>query len=65
MNQKNVQRIQPKYTSNTRTNTNQADILLQNNIPSYSNQDGELRGDGSSWYSDEDIGENAQQETEK
>jgi hypothetical protein len=42
-----------------------ADILLQNNIPSCSNQDGGLRGDGFSWYSDEDFKENEQQEREK
>jgi hypothetical protein len=62
MNQQAVQQIQPIYTSNV--NTNKADILLQNNIPSCSNQDGGLRGDGFSWYSDEDISENEQQETE-
>jgi hypothetical protein len=41
------------------------DILLQINIPSCSNQDGGLRGDGFSWYSDEDISRNEQQEREK
>jgi hypothetical protein len=38
--------------------TIEADIILQNNIPSCSNQEGALRGDGFSWYSDEDISEN-------
>jgi hypothetical protein len=50
-----MQRIQPIYTSNANANTNQADILLQNNIPSCRNQDGGLRGDGFSWYSHKDI----------
>jgi hypothetical protein len=35
------------------------------NIPSCCNQDGGLRGDGLSCYSDEDISENEQQEIEK
>jgi hypothetical protein len=43
--------------SNAKAETTQTDILLQNNIPSCSNQDGGFRGDGFSWYSDEDIGE--------
>jgi hypothetical protein len=60
-----MQQIQPIHTSNTNPNTNHADILLQNYIPSCSNQDGELRGDGCSWYSDEDISENEQQEIGK
>jgi hypothetical protein len=55
LNQQTIQQIQPIYTSYTKANTNQADILLQNNIPSCSNQDGGLHGDGFSWYSDEDI----------
>jgi hypothetical protein len=62
MNQQTTQQIQPIYTSNT--NTNQANNLLQNNIPSCRNQDGGLRGDRFSWYSDEDISEN-EQEIEK
>jgi hypothetical protein len=37
MNQQTIQQIHPMYTSNA--NANQADILLQNNIPSCSNQD--------------------------
>jgi hypothetical protein len=65
LNQQTVQQIQSTYTSNANTNTNKADILLQNNIPSRSNQDGGLRGDGFSWYSDEDINENEQNEIEK
>jgi hypothetical protein len=48
-------------TSNAKKN--QADILLQHNRGSCNNQDGGLRGDGFSWYSDEeDISENEQQE---
>jgi hypothetical protein len=46
-------------------NTNQANILLQNNIPPCRNQDGGLYGDGFNWYSNEDISENEQQEIEK
>jgi hypothetical protein len=61
MNQQTTQQIQPIYTSNANANTNQADILLQNNIPPYSNQDGGLRGDGFSWYSDEYNIENKQE----
>jgi hypothetical protein len=61
LNQQTTQRIQPVYTSNAKANTNKADILLQNNIPSCSNQDSGLRGDGFSWYSDEDISENEQE----
>jgi hypothetical protein len=38
--------------------------LLQNNIPSCSNQDGGLLADRFIWYSDEDISENEQQEIE-
>jgi nicotinamide mononucleotide adenylyltransferase len=49
MNQQIIQRIQHIYTSNAIANTIQADILLQNNIPSCRNQDGGLRGDGFSW----------------
>jgi hypothetical protein len=64
MNQQNVLQIQPIYSSNSKASTYQAAILLQNNIPSCSNQDGGLRGDGFSWYSDEDISEN-EQEIEK
>jgi hypothetical protein len=60
-----MQWIQLIYTSNAKANINQADILLQNNIPSCSNQDGELCGDDFSWYSDEDIKENKQQEIEQ
>jgi hypothetical protein len=45
--------------------TVQADIVIQNNIPSCSNQDGGLLGDGFSWYSDEDNSENEQPEIEK
>jgi hypothetical protein len=60
MNEQTIQQIQPRYTSNPNTNANQADILLQNNIPSCSNKDGGLCGDGFSWYSDEDI-ENEQE----
>jgi hypothetical protein len=58
MNQQNIQQIQHIYTSNAKANTNQADILLQNNIPSCSNQDGGLRGNGFSWYKHEDTSEN-------
>jgi hypothetical protein len=58
MDQQPIQRIQSLYTSNANPNTNQADILLQNNIPSCSNQAGGLRRDGFNWYSDEDISEN-------
>jgi hypothetical protein len=65
LNRQTTQQIQPIYTSNAKANTNQAYILLQNNIPSCSNQDGGLRGDGFSSYSDEDISENEQQEIEK
>jgi hypothetical protein len=61
MNQQTIQQIQPIYTSNT----NQANILLQNNRPSRSNQDRGLRGDHFSWYRDEDVSENEQQEIEK
>jgi hypothetical protein len=46
------------YTSNAEANTNQGDILLQNNTPSCSNQDGGLREDGFSRHSDEDNSEN-------
>jgi hypothetical protein len=63
MNQQAIQQIQPIYTSKAKPN--EANILLQNNIPSCSNQDGGLRGDGFSWYSDEDINENEQQKIEK
>jgi hypothetical protein len=65
MNQQAIKQIQPIYTSNANANANQADILLQNKIPSCSNQDGGLRGDRFSWYSDVDISENGQQEIGK
>jgi hypothetical protein len=65
MKQRTVQQIQPIYTSNANANTNQANILLQNNTRSCSNQDGGVRGDDFSWFSDEDIRENEQQELEK
>jgi hypothetical protein len=58
MNQQIIQKIQPIYTSSTNANTNEADISQQSNIPSCSNLDGGLRGDGFRWYSDEDIREN-------
>jgi hypothetical protein len=45
--------------------TNQADILFQNNTKSSSNQNGGLRGDGLSRHSDEDISESEQREIEK
>jgi hypothetical protein len=64
INQQTIKQIQSIYSSNANTNTNQADILLQFNIPSCRNQDGGLHGDGFSWYSDEDISEN-EQEIEK
>jgi hypothetical protein len=60
-----IQQIQPLHKPNANSNTHQADILLQNNIPSCINQDGGLRGDGFNWYSDEDTSENEQQEIEK
>jgi hypothetical protein len=56
-------KIQPIYTS--KTNTNQANILLQNDISSCSKQDGVLHRNRFSWYSDEDISGNEQQEIEK
>jgi hypothetical protein len=65
MNQQNIQQIQPICTSNANTNTNQVDFLLQNKIPSCSNQGGGLCGDGFSWYSNEDISKNEQQESKK
>jgi hypothetical protein len=40
-------------------------MLLLNNIPSCSNQEGGLRGGGFNLYSDEDISENEQQEIER
>jgi hypothetical protein len=60
MNLQTTQRIQPIHTSNANTNRNNADILLQNNIPSCTNQDGGLCEDGFNWYSDEDISGNEQ-----
>jgi hypothetical protein len=65
MNQQTIQRIQSTYTSNAKANTIQADMLLLNNIPSCSNQDGGLREDGFSLYTDEGISENEQHELEK
>jgi hypothetical protein len=65
MDQQTIQQIHPIYMSNAKANTNQADILFQNNTPSYSNQEGGLRGDGFDWYSDEGIRNNEQQEIEK
>jgi hypothetical protein len=57
--------LQLLYTSNANANTNEAEILLQNNILACSNQENELRNDGFSWYSHENISENEQQEIEK
>jgi hypothetical protein len=45
------------YTSNANGNGNQADILLQNNLPSCSKQDSGLREEGFTWNSNEDISE--------
>jgi hypothetical protein len=65
INRQTIQQFNP-YTRQTQTQTQiKPTYYSKSNIPSCSNQDGGPRGDGFSWYIDEDISESEQQEREK